>query len=515
MPNPVKVPRAEVQGIILRGYELLKAARFALLEIENVAAARPWLANIADRATSAAKKPGVDGADMLAINLAFTIAGLDKLLDLPTEMRNQFAPEFLEGMDTDNRGRVLGDTDNEELDKVEFDRQAPKHWLWGRRDQVQHMHLLLMVYAGDESLLKTPYDKLKSEWLQAGCKLIREFEPLYLPGRKEHFGFRDGIAQPAIEGVEIEKSAVQGAPIVASNMIKPGEILLGYQNAYGKLPPSPLVPDPRRNQPFDFGHNGSYLVFRQLQQDVPGFWQYIASAARREQQTPTEHLKACVLLASKMVGRWPGGAPISRFPDSEPAYTDPLLEDANAFFFDEDPLGLKTPIGAHIRRANPRDSLEPGPDGQARLSADESLRVTSLHRMIRRGRPYGPPLAESMQPGDILQAPPTDPDDPERGLLFLCFNTNIARQFELIQQTWVNNPKFGGLYRDSDPVMGQRHPGELNEPADIFTAQAKPVRQRYTGLKQFVRVRGGGYFFMPSIAALKFLGNIQSGSAQS
>jgi Dyp-type peroxidase family len=427
-------------------------------------------------------------------------------------------------MDTPHRQRILGDTDNEELNKVEFEKQSPKHWLWGRNDQAARMHLLLMVYAHDDDLLNKSYGDLESEWLQAGLKVIQDFDPQHLPGRKEHFGFRDGTGQPDIEGVEKEESAAEAASKTSTNMIKPGEILLGYPNEYGTLPPSPTVADPLGGQPFDFGRNGSYLVFRQLQQDVPGFWNYIAKAAHRANQTLPEHLEACVKLAAKMVGRWPRGAPLATNPVAEPPpgdrrETDPTSGDLDKFLYGEDPLGLNTPIGSHIRRSNPRDSLEPGPDGKERLSADDSLHVTRLHRIVRRGRPYGPPLVPSMDPNDILQRVASmnpsemrhahaDPHDPGRGLLFLCFNANIARQFEFIQQTWINNPKFVGLYQDSDPLMGHRHPGELNEPADIFTVQATPVRQRYTGLNQFVRVRGGGYFFMPSIEAVKYLAHL-------
>jgi Dyp-type peroxidase family len=309
-------------------------------------------------------------------------------------------------------------------------------------------------------------------------------------------------------------------------MIKAGEILLGYPNEYGKLPPSPIH-DPDKGPPFDFGRNGSYLVFRQLQQNVPAFWHYIARATQRDNQTEAEHLKACVELASKMVGRWPRGSPLATNADAEPPpgarpETDPQSQDFDRFVYDDDPLGLKTPLGSHVRRSNPRDSLEPGPHGKERLSAADSLHVTRLHRVIRRGRPYGAPLVASMDPHEMLKRvaamtpeeilhPPSD--DTGRGLLFLCFNANIARQFEFIQQTWINNPKFVALYHDSDPLMGQRHPEELHEPADVFTVQAKPVRRRYTGLNSFVRVRGGGYFFMPGIAAVKYLAGLPASTA--
>ena len=517
MPNSITVSLAEVQGIILRGYELLHAARFALLKIEDVKDARAWLATIANRLTSAAKKPTENG-----INLAFTIAGLEKL-GLPKETRQQFLTEFQEGIDSEHRRRVLGDTDCLEHDLVDFEKQSPGYWRWGNRDEdktnpdrakeqvlAKDMHMLLMVYAADETLLETLFEHLQSEF--RGLSVIQKFDTHFSKDRKEHFGFRDGIAQPAVEGVLKEDPRTEVEPKIPSNMIKTGEFLLGYPNQYEKFPSSPTVPNRHSGEMLDFGRNGSYLVFRQLQQDVPGFWKYIFEATRSS-GSPADHFRACVRLAAKMVGRWPSGAPLSKDPESEPIDQDPKTIDNDDYLFEEDPLGLNTPIGSHTRRSNPRDSIEPGPDGKERLSAEVSLQVTKLHRIIRRGRPYGPPVVSSMDPKDILRALAdpkalADAIRSERGLLFLCFNANIARQFEFIQQTWINNPKFGGLYRDGDPIMGQRHPGELNEPADVFTVQAKPVRQRFTGLKPFVRVRGGGYFFMPSIEAVKYLAHV-------
>jgi deferrochelatase/peroxidase EfeB len=261
-----------------------------------------------------------------------------------------------------------------------------------------------------------------------------------------------------------------------------------------------------------------------------------------------------VKLAAKMVGRWPSGAPLELSPDQD----DPSLADSDTYGFYEkgahdenDRLGRRVPLGSHTRRSNPRDSLEPGPGGEGRLTREESLRVTRLHRMIRRGRPYGPAIARSMKPQDILKIgmlisqyverkiAETSPEardafkkeviqavggqadlesmkleeimevvvrtvKEDRGLHFLCFNASIARQFEFVQQTWINNPKFGGLYGDNDPIMGQRQTAQVG-PADTFNEQGSPVRKRFQSLPEFVTVRGGAYFFMPGIKALKYL----------
>jgi Dyp-type peroxidase family len=509
-----------VQGIILRGYEDLEASRWLLLQIDDAAAARGWLAGLLERQgiTPASTRP--DGVEVnVAVNIAFTFAGL-KLLGLPDEADEGFSREFQEGMDTDHRRRVLGDT---------VPGRKPDQWDWGNRGDTG-LHILLLLYAADQARLEQLYQDHKGPLEAARLTERRRFDSIRLVDRKEHFGFRDGISQPALEGVYkkekrggISQPTVDGVDMgvpypgeapVPSNTIQPGEILLGYPNEYGKLPLSPGVRTrmaPGREELVDFGRNGSYLVFRQLSQKVREFWQFIDAAVRRSDQGPAElaeRAEARRRLASKMVGRWPGGAPLALRPEAD----DPALKDENDFTFtpNEDASGLRTPIGAHTRRSNPRDALEPGAKG--RLSPEESLAVTKKHRIIRRGRQYGQPVAQSMAPDDILAAPEPAgaPPGEDRGLLFLCFNANIARQFEFIQQTWVDNPKFGSLYGDSDPLLGLRQPTGLNQSADVFTVQAAPARERHTSLADFVRVRGGGYFFMPGLEALRYLAGLDA-----
>jgi deferrochelatase/peroxidase EfeB len=197
-----------------------------------------------------------------------------------------------------------------------------------------------------------------------------------------------------------------------------------------------------------------------------------------------------------MVGRWPSGAPLVKAPQAD----DPALCDDNDFFYHRgnDPHGFRCPIGAHIRRANPRDALDPEP------GSDRSIEVGKRHRLLRRGRTYGAPVAETMEIADILAGRDTAG---ERGLHFICFNTHIGRQFEFIQHTWLNNPKFDGLYEDDDPITGDRGGGR-GKPGGAFTMQAEPVRTRVSGIPRFSHVRGGGYFFMPGIRAVRFLASL-------
>jgi Dyp-type peroxidase family len=272
-------------------------------------------------------------------------------------------------------------------------------------------------------------------------------------------------------------------------MVRAGEFVLGYPNEYGLLTDRPLVPaaaDPAAVLPpdaatgeRDLGRNGTYVVVRQMQQDVPGFWRFMRAAAGDGDATA---------LAAKMVGRWPGGAPLVDAPGGD----DPAHATANGFgYANADPVGMRCPVGAHVRRANPRDSLDPNP-GTA-----DSIAVNRRHRLLRRGRKYGPPADV-----DGLRSGTASADDVDRGLHFICVGGNIARQFEFVQRAWVGSPKFATLYDDADPLIGRHRPD-----GGTFTIPDRPVRRRVTGLPQFVTVRGGSYFFLPGLHALRYLGS--------
>jgi deferrochelatase/peroxidase EfeB len=170
---------------------------------------------------------------------------------------------------------------------------------------------------------------------------------------------------------------------------------------------------------------------------------------------------------------------------------NPQLSTANDFTYQyADEFGLNCPIGAHVRRSHPRDSLDPDP------GTERSVALDRRHRLLRRGREYGPPV------DDVLADAP--PDDPDRGLYFICLAANIARQFELIQHSWLNNPTFDGLYEESDPLTANH---SMNA---TFSVPAEPVRERYQDLPQFVTVRGGAYFFLPGIRALNYLATLST-----
>jgi Dyp-type peroxidase family len=240
--------------------------------------------------------------------------------------------------------------------------------------------------------------------------------------------------------------------------VKAGEFVLGYPDETLELPEMP--------HPAALGRNASYLVYRKLYQDVAGFRRVLS----REAHDPAE----VELLAAKLMGRWRSGAPLVLAPQRDDAALAADAHRNNDFTYGADSHGLACPIGSHIRRSHPRDTLSPT--------------ERNRHRVIRRGLPYGPVLPEGA------------PDDGvDRGLAAMIGAASISRQFEFVQHTWINNRKFQGLENDKDPITGD-HDGTTD-----MTLPRKPFHKRIVGFPRFVTVRGGGYFFLPGISGVRYL----------
>jgi Dyp-type peroxidase family len=456
----------DIQGLVARGYGNLEAAAFLLLAIDDAATAHAWLGTASRTITNAEARP-----DDRAVNIALTSSGLQRL-GLAPDVLGMFSNEFVAGMTTPHRTRILGD----------LDENAPARWEWGGPNSPA-IDAALLLYARNEATLATLEDEQTSLLQGGGVRLLRRLGTVNLDG-VEPFGFRDGISQPFVEGL-----SKTGPP---ETTVRAGEFLLGYPNEYGLYTDRPLLEpsaDPAgtlrqdaagSGRP-DLGRNGSYLVFRQLRQDVSAFWRFVDGATRRPDGNSDP--EARLRLAAKMVGRWPSGAPLTLAPDAD----DPALAEANDFaYHDEDRRGTRCPVGSHIRRSNPRDSLDPRP------GTSGSFDVNRRHRILRRGREYGPPLStDQALVGD---------DSADRGLHFICLNANIQRQFEFVNHTWLNNPKFDRLYDDADPLVAPSAPH-----GGTFTIPTEGVRERVTNVPRFVSVKGGAYFFLPSLAALRYL----------
>lgn len=484
-----------MQALLRFGFKHLTQARFFLLRVRNAEAARAWLATApVTNAQTANPLPRT------ALQIALTGEGL-KALGVDAQIIQGFSHEFIVGMSADpNRSIRLGDVDA----------NAPAHWAWGAPLNVPH--LLVMLYALPGEL--TVFEQTILGQLSAGFGA-----PTSLPApelrSKEPFGFEDGLSQPRLDW-ERTRPVRDEEMHAYTNLACLGEFLLGYPNEYGMYTDRPLLDPqlpgaqalPRAEdvpEKADLGRNGSYLVMRQLQQDVHGFWRYLDQQAGGDVALREK-------LAAAMVGRTKEGEPvIGRTHEVIAGHTQNPEDDINAFTYRSDLDGVRCPLGAHIRRSNPRNAdLPPGRlDIVSRLIRTlgfdaaalkpDLVASTRYHRLLRRGRSYGPAMSASQ----VLAsgAPPV-----ETGLHFICLGANIGRQFEFVQSAWIASTKFAGLQNENDPLLGNRRPALDNCPANVFSMpQPDGPDRRLTGLPQFVTVRGGAYFFLPGIRALRYL----------
>jgi deferrochelatase/peroxidase EfeB len=488
-----EVDYGDVQGLVRFGYKRMTQASYALLRVKDVTAARAWV-----RTAPISSAVTLQPPPSTAMQVAFTAPGL-RALGVSGGVLAGFSHEFVAGMTEQSRSRRLGDVES----------NAPAQWVWGGPTSVPH--LVVMFFAEPGRLDALVQGSCGSVWHEA-FEVLRWLETGDLGG-VEPFGFADGISQPQLDWAQ-QRNASAGR-IDYSNVVALGEFLLGYRNEYGKYTDRPLIDADRVSKGLlpaedapdkrDIGRNGTYLVMRDLRQDVRGFWQFIN---RQAGANPAEADR----LAAAMVGRTRAGDPL--VPIEERGIpgvgTQPAQIRQNQFTFDNDPAGVGCPFGAHVRRANPRNTDFPGhPTGLARLLAmlgfgrngfhDDLMSSVRFHRILRRGREYGPALS----PQDALA--PAPPNDPPRGLQFACLNANILRQFEFVQSAWLMNPKFSGLTAESDPLLGSREwrPG-CPVTSDFSMQKDGSVRRRVSGLPQFVTVRGGAYFFLPSLHALRY-----------
>lgn len=441
----------DIQAWVLRAHHELPWASYLFLRIDDPAGARVRLEAALGELTSAKVVVGRrEERPRERAQLAVSAGGLLRLGVDQTTLAT-FAPEFQSGMAEPARSGRLGDRGPSD----------PSGWELGGAEH--RLDLLLCLFAPEAH----ERDRLVERWVsRLAPALAVEKREDTIPRRddREHFGFRDGLSQPILLG-DPGRGHVPDRDLIAA-----GEFLLGYPNEYDKLPPSPHLPDGR-----DLGKNGTYLVFRKLEQDVAGFWRTFNEAA----QALGGELSA-EALAAKCMGRWPSGAPLALSPDRDDHQLGKDGSRNNDFLYlKEDALGTRCPIASHLRRANPRDAKGG--------SAEDSLKLVRRRRLIRRGRLYGPAPADPR---------PTEPDGIRRGLYFVALNANLSRQFELVQQTWLSNPKFAGLTDDRDPVGAQV--AELGS----VSLPAAPFRYRLSGLPSFVTVRGGEYFFLPGLRAL-------------
>jgi Dyp-type peroxidase family len=452
---PIALALHDIQGNILRAYRSEAKARFLFLRIAQPAAGRKFIKQLRPCITPAAWGENRPAA---TTNIALSCAGLSAL-GLPAESTSSFPLDFRQGMRA--RAAALGDAGE----------SAPERWDEPWRNPEAQVHLLVSCYSTDAGKLDHHCRDLLARLPDGVAELgpHQDASRIVTGGQAiEHFGFADGLSNPAIEGMpHNDNRNLVGNPDGKGGFsdIPAGEFVLGY----------PGVGDEQRDLPVPglLGVNGTFLVFRKLAQDVAGFRAYLDSQCQILSHLSSEHDRA--FLAAKLVGRWRDGSPLVRYPRS-PATADPT----NQFDYIDDPEGALCPLGAHVRRSNPRSSL--GLDGQ----------LSKRRRMIRRSIAYGDFVPEEKTP-----------DNRPRGIIFLAYMSGIERQFEFVQQQWIN---IGDSFRqgnDKDPLVGNNDgSGRMVVPGDERAGRPPFL---CTGLPRFVTVKGGAYFFVPGLTALHLL----------
>jgi len=438
-PQPDSLAFDDIQHILLTRAPAL-TGRYEFLSFRDPAGGRAWLAEILGKVQSAAAMQASVDANRSWVTVAFTCNGL-QALGVDDGSLATFPDEFRQGMVA--RAQMLGDEGENHPDK----------WVGGLASP--DLHAVVILFARDAA--DRERSRAEHEKLVARCPGVKVLSSLDLEATPpfgyahDHFGYRDRLSQPVIEGSGQEPTPGSGAPL------KAGEFILGYADEKG--PPVNLP------QPEQLSRNGSFMAYRRLEEHVGAFRDFLkANGATPEEQE---------LVAAKLMGRWRSGAPLVLSPDKDDAALGADPQRNNDFNYkQQDPQGYAVPLGSHMRRMNPRDT-----------AANMNRR-----RMIRRGATYGPPLPEG--------APE---DGVERGIAAFVICASLIRQFEFAQNVWVNDKNFHELGNERDPFGGQ-HDGTLE-----FKIPKRPIRRKITGLPSFTTLKGGAYFFLPSLSALRYL----------
>jgi Dyp-type peroxidase family len=467
----------EIQGDLLGGMHK-NAELFIFFKIADAARFKAWIreyiiGRIASASTVQDREHRVYERRLrheprteawLGLNLGFTKDGLTELLGTARPRlgrafeRGADHPETIAALNDPPASKWIGDFLSDRIDGV-------------------------FLIAGPDPAFVTYHANALRGSFGTAIKIVHLEMGKLRPGAQaghEHFGFLDGVSQPAIRGLTHVSNRIyepnKGVP--GRDLVWPGEFVFGYP---GQHPDDPVREGPAPEMAAPWMRDGSYMVFRRLEQKVPEFRRFVRAQAARLGMDPE-------LLMARMVGRWKSGAPLELVPLRDNVALGRDDKRNNDFAFGDDRFQRKCPYAAHIRKAYPRD--------------DVALAEAQRHRIIRAGIPFGPEL----MPGETTTKH-------SRGLMFVCYQTSIERQFEYIQRNYANNLDFvggktrpgGGVVKPGiDPIIGQA-PGngtrEMDEPYPNY-----PAGSRRTTLdmpNQFVVLTAAAYFFVPSITALR------------
>jgi Dyp-type peroxidase family len=438
----------DIQHILLTRTPAL-TGQYEFVSFRNGAAGRAWVTALLDKVQSAAEVESTVASSQRWVTLAFTWNGL-RALGVAEGSLATFPEEFKQGMVA--RAEMLGDTGV----------NHPDNWVGGLASPDLHAIAILFARDGAERVrCLSEHQKLLAA--SPGVELLSSLELEATPPfdhAHDHFGYRDRLSQPVIEGTGEVPTPGSGAPL------KAGEFILGYPDEDGpqQLPPQPEI----------LSRNGSYLAYRRLEEHVGKFRDFL----RQHGQTPGEQ----ELIAAKLMGRWRSGAPLVLAPEQDDPALGSDMQRNNDFNYKQmDPHGYAMPLGSHCRRMNPRDTAH----------------NMNRRRMIRRGATYGPALPEG-----------SPEDGVERGIAAFVICASLIRQFEFAQNVWINDKNFHELGNERDPIIGTQD-GTLE-----YKIPKRPIRKRITGLPAFTTVRGGAYFFLPGLKALRYLASLDGGGAR-
>jgi deferrochelatase/peroxidase EfeB len=535
VPRPAATLQAQqISTLAFGGLSRMRYSACSVISLakDDIAKCRKFIEAMRNDAVYGEAKP----SHTSALVVGLSAQGLARL-GIPSDAIETFPLSFKQGMWTDSRSRALGDLDD----------NAPQFWKWGGPHQ-DSADVLVMAYARKKSDLVEAVRKIAREARRNGHRRVfyqrltllqdRSDDASCGIGSKEPFGFTDGVSQPIIRGAP--RWNHKHAP---NDVVEAGELILGYPDNLGLIAPTPsiaaaydpdhMLPDTGtdllRQRPDlstyegrgrrDLGANGTFLVVRHFKQNVTAFDEWFArlrlrvagdSAQEREGQRAdgasvqdtnpaTSESQSFPLPASlpnfddardlkeflfaKFIGRWQDGASLVRHarPQRASHSQRPRQRDNDYLSGAEDPCGHACPFGSHTRRANPRDTRFPG-------SAEE-IAAVNRHRILRVSRVFG-----KLDPQHCNELDRSK----DVGVLFMCLNGDIERQFEFIQKTWLLNPSFHGLACESDPLVGRG-------PCRSFTIPTTSGPFCLPDLPDLTKLIGGGYFFIPGKALLDFL----------
>lgn len=552
-PEATLLDLADIQGGILRTYgDGFSKGRNFYLTIRDAQKGRAFVEALRPRITTAARwkdpereeplvrtrnprvkdiarasgAPDYPGRVQLlkpkvTLNIGFTFMGL-LALGVPTRTLRGMPDDFIDGMEA--RAALLGD--DPFLDK----RDA----VWRNSRGDRRVHILLTLYAQQQPdgsacpeldqetqsiialceaseggvVLLDGVGPHNARWQDLSAVMRRDGDRCW-PTNKEHFGLSDGFGDPVFSGQfsgEAERVRVAGGgklmPDGSWQPLATGEFLLGYPDEAQEIPGAAM--------PIAFSRNGTFMAYRKLHEAVGSFHAYVdAQAARYARLHQISQAEAVETIKAKLVGRWEDGVPLMVAPtypewqqfraelDRARAAKDKakLAEIAlkfTNFTYAADPAGAKCPVTSHLRRANPRDTLGPTFDADGR--SQEGSAIINRRRILRRGLPYG------------SYDPQTPGDDGDHGIIFMAICTNLFRQFEFIQQQWMQYGLDFNAGSDNCPIIGN-HPAadapKMVIPVDPESGQLPFICDQ---LPQLVEPRGGDYFFLPSMTALRMIG---------